>query len=84
MNWRSIEEMKLKMIPCKECLVLAICRNKYVVNCSLLYDYIMSSKEGMEYGIARKQLGYSNRFREPGRVPAARKIFNEAGEFVWL
>ena len=76
--------MKLKMTPCKNCLILPLCRNNSIINCSLLYDYIISSKEGKEYSIARKHLGYSYRFRQQGRVLAARKIYNEVGERVWL
>ena len=28
------------MIPCKECLILAICRTKNRIKCSLLYKWI--------------------------------------------
>ena len=28
------------MIPCKECLILAICRNKDRIECSLLYKWL--------------------------------------------
>lgn len=30
----------MKRIPCKDCLILPICRNKKVLKCQLLLDYL--------------------------------------------
>ena len=30
----------MKKIPCKDCLILPICRNKEVLDCKLLLDYL--------------------------------------------
>ena len=30
----------IKDIPCKECLVLPMCRNKKELECSMLYDWV--------------------------------------------
>ena len=27
------------MVPCKDCLILPICKNKPVITCKLLFDY---------------------------------------------
>ncbi len=27
------------MIPCKECLILPICRNKLTISCNILYEW---------------------------------------------
>ncbi len=34
------------MIPCKDCLVLAACRNRTCVNCSELYKWLKAHKDG--------------------------------------
>ena len=27
-------------IPCKDCLVLAACKQKFIINCEIIYDYM--------------------------------------------
>ena len=55
-------EKKLNEFPCDECPVLAMCKNKTIINCSLLYNYLhgISGYKGMQKCL-KKVTKYFNR-----------------------
>ena len=43
------------MIPCKECIVLAVCRQKSIVECDKLHEYLTHNSAVCGYGQSRGQ-----------------------------
>ncbi len=40
-------ERGIKMVPCKDCLVLSVCRNRKGIRCSLLFEYVLNSNRNV-------------------------------------
>lgn len=72
------------ILPCKDCLILGICKHKAIIKCSLLYEYVITVHAPKSYVVVREKLGEVYGERAINRVEVCREVWNEEGEFVWI